>query len=256
MAMMHKGAQFTSLQGPAELASFTDGRLIERVRAGDAVAFELIMRRYNQRLFRMARSILRNGSEAEDVVQDSYVRAYEKIGDFIGPAGFSAWLGRIVVNEALGRLRTRGRVISLDDYGDGPGNGADIRRIETIKTQQPDPERLAVNSELRRLLENAIDALPDDFRVVFVLRAVEGLSVVETAEYLSIRPETVKTRFHRARRHLQDNLGAQFETLMPSTFAFAGEHCDRIVAAVLERLEPSFAAARRDQAAVKPGSPQ
>jgi RNA polymerase sigma-70 factor (ECF subfamily) len=204
----------------------------------------------------MARSILRNEPEAEDVVQESYVRAYEKIDDFIGPAGFSAWLGRIVVNEALGRLRTRGRVISLDDYGDGPGNGADIRRIETIKTQQPDPERLAVNSELRRLLENAIDALPDDFRVVFVLRAVEGLSVVETAEYLSIRPETVKTRFHRARRHLQDNLGAQFETLMPSTFAFAGEHCDRIVAAVLERLEPSFAAARRDQAAVKPGSPQ
>jgi RNA polymerase sigma-70 factor (ECF subfamily) len=260
MAMMHKGAQFTSLQGPAELASFTDGRLIERVRAGDPVAFELIMRRYNQRLFRMARSILRNGSEAEDVVQDSYVRAYEKIDDFIGPAGFSAWLGRIVINEALGRLRTRGRVISLDDFVDGPGNdtegGGEIRRLDTIRTQQPDPERLAVNSELRRLLETAIDALPDDFRVVFVLRAVEGLSVVETAEYLSIRPETVKTRFHRARRHLQDNLGAQFETLMPSTFAFAGEHCDRIVAAVLERLEPSFAAARRDQAAVKPGSPQ
>jgi RNA polymerase sigma-70 factor (ECF subfamily) len=256
MAMMHKNAQPAPLPGPSELASFTDGRLIERVRAGDPVAFELIMRRYNQRLFRMARSILRNEPEAEDVVQESYVRAYEKIDDFIGPAGFSAWLGRIVVNEALGRLRTRGRVISLDDYGDGPGNGADIRRIETIKTQQPDPERLAVNSELRRLLENAIDALPDDFRVVFVLRAVEGLSVVETAEYLSIRPETVKTRFHRARRHLQDNLGAQFETLMPSTFAFAGEHCDRIVAAVLERLEPSFAAARRDQAAVKPGSPQ
>ena len=253
---MHKNAQPAPLPGPSELASFTDGRLIERVRAGDPVAFELIMRRYNQRLFRMARSILRNEPEAEDVVQESYVRAYEKIDDFIGPAGFSAWLGRIVVNEALGRLRTRGRVISLDDYGDGPGNGADIRRIETIKTQQPDPERLAVNSELRLLLENAIDALPDDFRVVFVLRAVEGLSVVETAEYLSIRPETVKTRFHRARRHLQDNLGAQFETLMPSTFAFAGEHCDRIVAAVLERLEPSFAAARRDQAAVKPGSPQ
>jgi len=256
MTMMRKDAQTAAPRAEADAAAEADARLIARVRAGDAVAFELIMRRYNQRLFRMARSILRNEPEAEDVVQESYVRAYEKIDDFIGPAGFSAWLGRIVVNEALGRLRTRGRVISLDDYGDGPGNGADIRRIETIKTQQPDPERLAVNSELRRLLENAIDALPDDFRVVFVLRAVEGLSVVETAEYLSIRPETVKTRFHRARRHLQDNLGAQFETLMPSTFAFAGEHCDRIVAAVLERLEPSFAAARRDQAAVKPGSPQ
>jgi RNA polymerase sigma-70 factor (ECF subfamily) len=256
MAMMRKNAQSVPLQGPSDLAALADARLIERVRAGDAVAFELIMRRYNQRLFRMARSILRNGSEAEDVVQDSYVRAYEKIGDFIGPAGFSAWLGRIVVNEALGRLRTRGRVVSLDDAVGRTEGGAEIRRLDTIRTQQPDPERLAVNSELRRLLETAIDALPDDFRVVFVLRAVEGLSVTETAEYLSIRPETVKTRFHRARRHLQDNLGAQFDTLMPSTFAFAGEHCDRIVAAVLERLEPSFAAARRDQAATKSDSPK
>lgn len=212
------------------------------------------MRRYNRRQYRLARSILKNGSEAEDVVQEAYVRAYEKLGDFIGPNGFSAWLGKIVVNEALGRLRKRGRVISLDDYVKGAEGSADIRRIETIRTQQPDPERLAVNSELRRLLEDAIDALPDDFRAVFVLRAVEGMSVSETAACLSIRPETVKTRFHRARRLLQDSLGARIDTLMPSTFAFGGQHCDRTVAVVLARLGPSFKTAqRRAKASTKPG---
>ncbi len=222
-----------------------DSTLVDRVRAGDPVAFELIMRRYNRRLFRLARSILRNDSEAEDVVQESYVRAYEKLDDFIGPTGFSAWLCRIAANEALGRLRKRGRVISLDDYVTDADGGADVRRIETMKTQQPDPERLAVNSELRRLIEGAVDALPDDFRAVFVLRAVEGLSVSETAECLSIRPETVKTRFHRARRHLQDSLGAQFDALLPSAFAFGGQHCDRIVAAVLTRLGPSYETAQQ-----------
>jgi RNA polymerase sigma-70 factor, ECF subfamily len=254
MSSMQKGAQATSLPVPSDVPVLTDARLVNRVRAGDAVAFELIMRRYNQRQYRLARSILKNGAEAEDAVQEAYVRAYEKLGDFIGPNGFSAWLGKIVVNEALGRLRKRGRVISLDDYVKDTDGGAEIRRIDTVRTQQPDPERLAVNSELRQLLENAIDALPDDFRAVFILRAVEGMSTDETAQCLSIRPETVKTRFHRARRLLQSTLGAQIDTLMPSTFAFGGAHCDGIVEAVMARLGPSLKTARRRaKASGKPG---
>ena len=123
---------------------------------------------------------------------------------------------------------------------------AAVRPIETMTSRQADPERLTGNGELRRLLESAIDALPDDFRTVFVLRAVEGMSIAETAEALSIRPETVKTRFHRARHRLQETLGARLDALLPATFEFGGERCDRIVAAVLARLRPSFDAARQE----------
>jgi len=250
--MKEQTASPAPVPGQSKATAPTGAQLVDRVRAGDAVAFELIMRRYNQRLYRLARGILRNDSEAEDVVQESYVRAFEKLDDFIGPDGLSAWLCRIAVNEALGRLRKRGRVISLDDYVCGADGGADVRRIETMRTQQPDPERLAANSELRQLLEAAIDALPDEFRAVFVLRAVEGMSVSETAQCLSIRPETVKTRFHRGRHLLQGALGTRLDTLMPSAFAFAGENCDRIVAAVLTRLGPSLETARR-RVEVSPG---
>jgi RNA polymerase sigma-70 factor (ECF subfamily) len=128
------------------------------------------------------------------------------------------------------------------------GGDALLRRIDTMSTPLPDPERLAGDAELRRLLEGAIDALPDEFRTVFMLRAVEGMSVAETAQALAIRPETVKTRFHRARRRLQDALGARFEALMPTAFDFGGERCDRIVAAVLARLQPALEAARQEPA--------
>jgi RNA polymerase sigma-70 factor (ECF subfamily) len=239
---------------PAGAPGLSDHDLVERVRAGDAAAFELIMRRHNRRLFRLARSVLRNSAEAEDVVQETYVRAFAKLDDFIGPDGFPAWLARIAYNEALGRVRGWDRVVSLHDYvSDGDGD-ADVRRIETMTSRQPDPERLSGNGELRRLLEDAIDALPDDFRAVFVLRAVEGMSIAETAAALAIRPETVKTRFHRARQRLQAALGARFDALMPAAFEFGGARCDRIVAAVLARLRPSIDAARRKAARSGPTS--
>jgi RNA polymerase sigma-70 factor (ECF subfamily) len=213
-----------------------DFALVNRVRAGDLAAFELIMRRHNQRLYRLARGILRNASEAEDSVQEAYVRSFEKLNDFVGPGGFAAWLGQIVVNEALGRLRRQARVVSFEDYADE----SDTRHRESpgamMKSQEIDPERLAASGELRRLIEKAIDALPDDFRTVFILRAVEGMSVTETAAYLDVRQETVKTRFHRARKQIQESLGAQSDALMPSVFGFAGHHCDRIVDVVLTRL--------------------
>jgi RNA polymerase sigma-70 factor, ECF subfamily len=234
----------TSPLAAADAPALSDSRLVERVRAGDAAAFELIMRRHNRRLFRLARSVLRNAAEAEDVVQETYVRAFAKLDDFKGPDGFPAWLARIAYNEALGRARGAERVVSLHDYvSDGDGDG-DARHLETMTSPHPDPERLTGYGELRRMLEDAIDALPDDFRAVFVLRAVEGMSVAETAAALSIPPETVKTRLHRARRRLQEALGARFEALMPAAFEFGGARCDRIVAAVLARIGPALEAAR------------
>jgi RNA polymerase sigma-70 factor (ECF subfamily) len=253
--MTHQNTQPAFRQPQPDAAALADAGLVTRVRAGDPAGFEVIMRRHNQRLYRLARGILRNGSEAEDVVQEAYVRSYEKLDDFVGPNGFGAWLGKIVVNEALGRLRKRGRVISLDDHVRGSDGSVSHHRVETMIATQPDPERLAASGELRRLIENAIDSLPDDFRMVFALRAVEGLNVSETARYLSIRPETVKTRFHRARRLLQSALGAQFDTYMPSAFAFAGPRCDRIVPAVLGRLGYPFEATRRSKTVSRTLSP-
>lgn len=240
MAMIQANPEPTHRSLQTNEAAAEDAELVDGVRAGDPIAFELIMRRHNRRLYRLARSIIRNSAEAEDVVQEAYVRAYQKIDQFIGPHGFSAWLGRIVVNEALGRLRRGGHEISLDAYL----QDSDVRLIETMKSEQPNPERLAANSELRGILEEAIDRLPDAFRAVFVLRAVEGMSIAETAECLAIRPETVKTRHHRARRLLQNALGQQLDALTPSAFDFGGQHCDRIVTAVMARLATSFEDAR------------
>lgn len=230
-----------SPSGP-DASALADAALVDRVRLGDPAAFELIMRRYNQRLYRLARGILRSGAEAEDAVQETYLRVFEKLADFVGPNGFASWLGKIAINEALGRLRKRSRVVSLDDYVKNGESGVGHRNVESMSTEMPDPERLAASSELRHMLETAIDGLPDDFRTVFILRAVEGMNVIETAQCLAIRPETVKTRFHRARRLLQTDLGAKFDALMPSTFAFGGKHCDRIVASVLAQLAPAFLA--------------
>lgn len=214
-----------------------DGKLVERVRAGDAVAFELIMRRYNRLLYRLARGILRNDSDAEEVVQDAYLRAYAKLAEFKGPQGFRAWLCRIAVNEALGRLRRRGQVISLEDHAARTSGLHGSNPMKTMRTQQPDPEREASSSELRNMLEDAVDSLSDDFRAVFVLRAVEGLSVAETAEALGLRPETVKTRFHRARASLQRHLIGRIGSNLASLFEFGGARCDRIVSTVLGRLD-------------------
>lgn len=238
--MLLTNAKSTPQTGKTGEAALPDMQLIHRVRAGDPIAFELIMRRYNQRLFRLVRSMLRNEAEAEDVVQETYVRAYTKLGDFIGPQGFSSWLCRIAVNEALGRLRQKNRVISLEEYQKADETDAAGRPEEAMTDSKPTPERLAANGELRRLLEEAIDALPDGFRAVFVLRAIEGMSVAETAEVLAIKPETVKTRFYRARRLLQGAIGARIGAVAATAFEFAGERCDRIVASVFLRLGSSI----------------
>lgn len=220
--------------GPA-VAS--DAELVRRVRCGDAAAHELVMRRYNRRLFRAARAIVTDDSEAEDVVQEAYVRAFLKIDQFAGPDGLGAWLTRIAVNEALGRLRRAARVVFLEDHLNQDGTDKDRAATrDNMVSSRPGPEHLAASDELGRLLEHAIDQLPDDFRAVFMLRAVEGLSVAETAESLGIRPETVKTRFHRARTQLKKALADRVSDQLPSAFQFDGARCDRLVAGVMARI--------------------
>ena len=166
-------------------------------------------------------------------------------GDLADGQALAAWLARIVANEALGRRRSAARVVSLEEHRARDRAGDDGESDTAVTSEpvsdQPDPERLAASGELRRLLEAAVDALPDEFRAVFVLREVEGLSTAETAACLAIRPETVKTRLHRARRLLQESLGQRLLPLSPSLFRFDGERCDRIVARVLARLDPSAA---------------
>lgn len=226
--------------GPAVVP---DGDLVRRVRRGDPSAYELVMRRFNRRLFRAARSIVTDDSEAEDVVQEAYVRAFLRIEQFSGPHGLGAWLTRITVNEALARLRRGARVVFLEDHvnqGDTVPDRDRAAARDNMASTRPGPEHLAASDELGRLLEHAIDQLPDEFRSVFMLRAVEGLNVAETAESLGIRPETVKTRFHRARTRLKKALADRVVDQLPSAFQFDGVRCDRLVAGVMARLADRF----------------
>jgi RNA polymerase sigma-70 factor (ECF subfamily) len=214
----------------------SDLALATRIAAGDARAFEQIMRRHNRMLFRMARSILRDDSEAEDCLQSAYLTAYRSMTTFAGRAKLSTWLARIVINEALGRKRRTARhgvVIPLHDAT----NADELADASTDPaTEAPGPERTAVQRELGALIERRIDALPDVFRRVFVLRAVEELSVEETADLLDIPAATVRTRFFRARSLLREALARDVDAALDEAFAFDGARCDRIVAAVLQRL--------------------
>src|SRR4051794_26384868 len=213
----------------------SDAELAARAAGGDRSAFELIMRRHNRRLFRLARSLVRSDEEAEDVLQETYVRAFARLSDLATGAALSAWLARIVANEALGRRRAGARVVSIEEFRARAATDEDDAPDGDPASDEPDPERLAASGELRRLLETAVDALPEEFRTVFVLREVEGLSTAETAASLAIRPETVKTRLHRARRQLRETLGERMLAASPSLFDFQGARCDRIVGQVLAR---------------------
>lgn len=224
---------------PSALEPLADYDLVLRVlRQGDAAAFELIMRRHNQYLYRLARSILKNPTDAEDVVQETYVTAFQKLESFRGPSGFSAWLAKIALNFAYRRVRRRGRVVFFEDFVSPPiGEGDPLfSRIENIESSEPNPELNVQIAELRRLLEDAIDTLPVDFRTVFILAKVEGQSIKEIAETLSLNEQTVKTRLYRAKQKLKESLGDAFEELVPSLHSFAGERCDRIVTRVLDEL--------------------
>jgi RNA polymerase sigma-70 factor (ECF subfamily) len=200
----------------------------------DPAQFEALMRRHNQVLFRTARAILRDDAEAEDAVQEAYVQAYRSLGDFRGEAQLSTWLARIVVNEALMRLRKQKRRAEIVPMQPSATLEA-LQEIPAIDMGQG-PETSAARSEMRRLLEAQIDALPDIYRTVFVLRAVEELSVDETAAILGIPASTVRTRFFRARSLLRESLAQKIDVACEDAFSFAGERCDRIVAGVLRRI--------------------
>jgi RNA polymerase sigma-70 factor (ECF subfamily) len=218
-----------------DYAALPEAELVAYVKAGHRDAFAALMRRGNQRLFRVARSIVRDESEAEDVLQEAYVTAFAKIAEFRGEASIFTWLTRIVINEARGRLRKRRKTVQLSELDAGR---AEAGRVLVFPTAcSGDPERNAARAEARRLLERAVDELPEPFRLVFVMRDVEGASIAETSEALGVRRETVKTRLHRARRLLRQALDAQLATALTGAFPFLGARCQRITEAVLARVE-------------------
>ncbi|WP_165778474.1 RNA polymerase sigma factor [Mesorhizobium wenxiniae] len=204
-------------------------QLVSRALAREGGAFRTIIKTHNQRLYRIARSVVRNDSEAEDIVQEAYVRAFAQLGDFRGESSLATWLSRIVINEALGRLRKRRRTVAMPQS----------LQAEIIKfplNPSDDPERTMAQRQILELVERATDRLPDVYRTVFVARVIEGLSIDETAALLDVRPETVKTRLHRARALVRKALDDQIGPVLLDAFPFAGRRCERLTAAVMQRL--------------------
>lgn len=207
----------------------TDADLLPRLIGGDRHAFELMMRRHNRRLYRLARATLRNDCDAEDALQEAYLAAYHSLAGFRGDAALSTWLSRLVMNECLGRLRRSKRREQI-----APTDGGDALDVHALSAHEP--EHALARAQLRRLIEQRLDRLPDDYRTVFVLRSVEEMSVEETAAWLDISPEAVRTRHLRARSLLRGALERELGDAAREMFGFGGDHCDRIVAAVLARI--------------------
>jgi RNA polymerase sigma-70 factor (ECF subfamily) len=212
-----------------------DDRLLERARQKDRDAIRLIIKQHNQRLYRIARSIVRNDSDAEDVLQEAYARAFAALVGFRGEARLGTWLARIVVNEALGCIRRRRPAIDIGLVSASPMLNAEIVPFPGAN-RVPDPETTMAQTEIRALLERAIDRLPSAFREVLIARLVEGMSVAETAELFRIPPQTVKTRLFRARALLRAEMERHIGPVVGDVFPFAGERCDRLTDSVLRRL--------------------
>jgi RNA polymerase sigma-70 factor (ECF subfamily) len=226
---VHNATQLDNLDG------LDDGQLVELARRRNGDAFRIIMQRNNQRLYRVARAIVRNESEAEDVVQEAYVRAFNNLAKYRGDASLATWLTRIALNEALGRVRRQRAMVGLDVLdAEQPGQSRVIPF--PLMAGNTDPERAAAQRQIRRIIERAIDDLPDVLRVVFVMRDVEELSIEETADFLGLPPATVKTRLHRARRRLRRALDEQLASTLTGAFPFAGRRCRQTADLVLERL--------------------
>lgn len=208
-----------------------DEEVVRRVVEGEIALFELIMRRYNQRLYRVARAILRDDAEAEDVMQDAYVRAYGHLSQFAGRSQFATWLTRIAIHEALARVQRRKKTdqLAANEWNDGEGE-------MNIPATALNPEEQLSASELGRALESAILSIPEQYRLVLMMRDVEQLSTTETASALDLSEENVKVRLHRARAMVRKNLFAQAGSEAPRAFGFMGERCDRVVARVLARI--------------------
>jgi len=217
---------------PAPSAADGENELIRRAKARDGAAIRAILQANNRRLFRIARGILRNDSEAEDVVQETYVRALIHLDEFRGQSSLSTWLVRIAMNEAMGRMRGQRPALQLDVQRD------DKPRAEVIQfpTTSSDPEKSVAQRQIQAVVERAIDELPEPFRLVFIARVMEEMSIEQTAELLGLKPETVKTRLHRARSMLRDNVEKEIGPVILDAFPFAGPRCEWLTDAVLMRL--------------------
>lgn len=215
-----------------DLASFDDRRLVDLARRRDEDAIRVLVQRYNRRLFRVARGIVRDDAEAEDVVQETYVRAFTNLGSFRGEAQLSTWLTRIALNEALGRMRRRRPTAELTE----PALNEGSLIMFPTSLMPAGPETEVARSQVRQILEHAVDGLPDLFRIVFILRDVEGLSVEETARHLAIKPETVKTRLHRARKLMRAAIEERLSAAFGDLFPFDGARCTGMADRVVARL--------------------
>lgn len=217
-----------------DFKDLSDVEVAQRIAAGDRETFRLLMRRYNQTLYRTARSILKDDAEAEDAVQEAYMHAYGAMEKFRGEAKLATWLVRIVANESLGRLRKRSRRAEVIELN-GEQN-SETSEVNVNEDSPEQPEQIAQRAQMRRLIEAKLDLLPDAFRTVFVLRALEEMTVEEVAVCLAIPQATVRTRYFRAKSLLREALAREIDFSLEGAFSFDGERCDRIVAGVLERL--------------------
>lgn len=225
-------------QDPArirDLSALSDPDLVRMALERDDAAFRVIMQRHNRRLYRCARSVVGDDSEAEDIVQEAFVNAFSHLAAYRGNSSLTTWLTRITLNEALGRVRRRRPTVELSSLDSAGGDRAQIIPFPLMDTNS-DPERTAAQREIRRLIERAIDDLPEVFRVVFVMRDIEDMSVEETASLLGLHPATVKTRLHRARRLLRNVLDDKLAAALTEAFPFGGIRCGRMTDAIVQRL--------------------
>jgi RNA polymerase sigma-70 factor, ECF subfamily len=237
--MAMKALESTRAAGLASLTALPDTEIVKRVVAGERALFEILMRRHNQRLYRAARAIVKDEYEVEDVMQQAYFNAFTHLHQFGERSQFSTWLTRIAINEAFGRRR---KLQAAGRMGEGT---PDVKNREALMDRivdsHPNPERQAYAQELHRVLEDAVDALPESYRTVFMLRDIEGLSTSETGEGLGLGDEAVKTRLHRARALIRRSVTARIGVVAPGAFPFHAPRCDRVVAAVLRLSGPPAA---------------
>ncbi|UDF31787.1 UNVERIFIED_ORG: RNA polymerase sigma factor (plasmid) [Roseateles sp. XES5] len=220
--------QMTSLPSPSD----EEAALVRRAAAGEADAVRQIIRTHNQRLYRLVRAVLRDNADAEEALQEAYLKAFANLGTFAGEASLSTWLSRIALNAALMRLRARKRLKRAVP----PVAEAEIIPFPLSSTSTADPERVMAQRQLLHLVEEATDALPETFRLVFVARVIEGLSVEETAALLDLPAATVKTRLHRARKLIRTRLEERIGPVLIDAFPFAGARCEQLTEAVIAKL--------------------
>ncbi len=231
-----------TIRHEAQVGGSNDEELVDLARQGEEGAIRALIKRHNQRLFRVARSVVRDDAEAEDIVQETYVRAFTRLNSFRGDSLFSTWLIRIALNEALGRTRRKRPTTEfekLDALNTDPSEGGVIM-FPTFTAPVASDAELA-RKQIREFLEKAVDDLPEDFRIVFMLRDIEDMSTEETASQLSLKPETVKTRLHRARRLMRAAIEKRLSPTFSGLFPFDGARCDRMADRVVARLRDTGA---------------